>query len=560
MIRHAHSHNGFSSESIPLCQVSQPKSESPDNVISINVPVISSNINEKTQKRKSDDDKIKTSESSRYMRLGSVSENVTEFNGNEHSKKNKHKKYLNSLENISNSLQNLLDCVPIYNYCQNKKYNENLDYSKRKEARTELEPLFIVGKQDAYLNDEASRNVVHHTKRPSMSPEETEMYQKLLPQETKPRRYSKSSLKKQKVSLYDERELDLHNKVPTPETKFHKAEVEPTEKPRPKTLTTAEIKRRTFLRKVSLQDTYLNYNQDYWLDFEKSGRFHRSIDLGYFGNEDEQKAEAKEKQGPKPKLTETITEKSNELVDSAMQEEEIQSKAIIRQSDLPSKSHRSGKHFVRGESEPLIVRNKKCSCNNCGSRVRTEAEVRENSKTVTEMIADLQANHKDSTQKSFALPSNENIPLFYERNGHIETDFDMLNDLLDEECLLVDKSHDADAGHRMDEFVYNGRTEFDEPFNLDSHEDLFELSRRFDLSEFCEIKLGNNDADSVKRSSIFNFQGGQAFFGENKNSTSEESDVFFSEDVDDRKRGYAVPAVSAVSVSGPTMSPTPEDK
>lgn len=567
MIRHAHSHSGFSSESIPLCQVNQPKSESPDNIVSINVPVISNNVNEKVQthKRRKSDITVETKINKDYERLSGDDNNklkVTDFNNYHEPKMKNHKKYLNSLENISDSIHNLLNCVPIYNFCQNKKNAENLDRNKRRKGRggggdeEEEEPLFFVGEKNLYCKSDDSKNVIHHYRETKLSPEESEMYENLLPQDPskKPKRYSRSSLKKQKISLYDEKELDLYKKVPT----------EKPETPKPKTLTPAEIKRKTFLRKISLQDTYLNYNQDYWLDFEKTGRFHRSIDLGYFGADEEEKKEKKEKKegkakkstGPKPKITETISEKSNEteLNNVTCQIKKIQT----RQSDLPSsrRNHKSVKHFSRRDSEPLMIRNKKCSCNNCGNKVKSEPET----KTVAEIISELT---KTEQRKSwFILPSNENIPLFYERNGHIETDFDMINDLLDEDCLIVDR---IESSSPVDEFILN---EDDGLFNDDSDEEKNNQNnnnRMFDISDFCEIKLNSDDnepvcVDNVKRSSVFNFQGGQAFFGENRISTSEESDVFLNETevvgvTFDKKRGFPVPIVS---VSTPSKSPSPE--
>lgn len=545
MIRHAHSQSGgFSSESIPLCQVNQPKSETPENVISINVPVISSSVNEKIQtpRRKRTSESAETKLNSNYERLSDSKDY------NEHNMKN-HKKYLNSLENISDSIHNLLNCVPIYNFCQSKKGSENPG-----KKREEEQPLFFVGEKDLYYkSDEANhQTVIHHCRGASMSPEETEMYGKLLPQESKPKRYSRSSLKKQKISLYEEGESDSYKKVPTQET----AKPE-TPKPKPKTLTPAEIKRKTFLRKVSLQDTYLNYNQDYWLDFEKTGRIHRSIDLGYFGNDDEN--ENKKVTGPKTKLQE-VSEKSNEDEKTINESKAI----IIRQSDLPSRYHKTGKKLNRRDSEPVMVRNKKCSCNNCGNRVR---ESERETKTVADIIADLNKSINIESRKSWFLPSNENIPLFYERNGQIETDFNMLNDLLDEDCLLIDRIESSSPVEHQ--FVYNGHEDESSNDRLSCDSNVDDLFQRFDISDFCEIKLNSNNDDDdkvdsndvVKRSSVFNFQGGQAFFGENRISTSEESDVFVNEtDLgriphEKRRSGYSVPIVS---VSTASKSPSPE--
>ncbi|KAL0268003.1 UNVERIFIED_CONTAM: hypothetical protein PYX00_010105 [Menopon gallinae] len=441
-------------------------------MVTINVPTIARNADASGRKR---------TENEGYVKLRNPEVNFKEY---------KQKKQSNSLDNISDSIQSLLGCTSAYNFCQSRRNvgNGRKNY-EREAANSELEPLFFVGDKELYYNNDDisdSKIVVHHYPKYAEEgrPKDT------LPEELRPKRYTRSSFKKQKVSLYNEKELDLYMKVPIIENKPPKMENKATETDKPKSSSsssrdTAEMKRKTFLRKISLQDTYLNYNQDYWLDFRKSVRFHKSIDLGYFGDEENRKAETVVER-PKPKLSERITEKSSEVID------EID---IGRQPPVPYESGRrtpnSGSTESWGRSAPTLADFRKAG----------------------------------PAKNLFLLPSSENIPLFCERNGNIETDFDVFGDAPEEECLLIEKADPVVATGREVRF---GDSSDSGEHSYDPRPDSYDLNHKYDFSQFYEIKL-NSEADPVRRSTVFNFQGGHAFFGENLNSTSDDSDVFYNE-------------------------------
>lgn len=471
VVTHPHHRRNISEESIALCQLNQ----SPDKkTVTIKVP---------KNARSADTSDRKRTQNEGYVKLRNPEMNF---------KQHKQKKHSNSLDNISDSIQSLLGCTSAYNFCQSRRNLGDGRNRYEKEAMTsELEPLFFVGDKELYYNNDDITDtniVVHH--QPKYK--EENLPKDTLPEELRPKRYTRSSFKKQKVSLYNEKELDLYMKVPIMENKAPppKMENKATETDKPKSSSsssrdTAEMKRKTFLRKISLQDTYLNYNQDYWLDFRKSVRFHKSIDLGYFGDDENRKVEVIVER-TKPKLSERITEKSNEVIDEV---------EIGRQQSVPYEIGRSSRNSELTGS--------------WGRTAPTLADFRK----------------AGPAKNFFLLPSSENIPLFCERNGNIETDFDVFGDSPDEEYLVIEKAEPV-VGNGMD--GKHGDSGGSGEHSYDSHLDSYDLIHKYDFSQFYEIKL-NTEADPVRRSTVFNFQGGHAFFGENLNSTSDDSDVFYNE-------------------------------
>ncbi|EEB17461.1 hypothetical protein Phum_PHUM466670 [Pediculus humanus corporis] len=122
-------------------------------------------------------------------------------------------------------------------------------------------------------------------------------------------RYTRSSFKKQKTinqedynGVFDP--MGEHeNTLKLLSNRVQEIETDPNRK-QLKQCKMAELKRKTFLRKISLQDNHLNYNQDYWLDLRKSKSFHTNrnglveTDFDVF-NEEEKNFQIKEEENKK---------------------------------------------------------------------------------------------------------------------------------------------------------------------------------------------------------------------------------------------------------------------
>lgn len=345
----------------------------------------------------------------------------------------------------NSSLQRLSIPVPHQRRASRGSIHSLLDCLKAKQEAQELQPLFVVP-------DPAMRETVL---------------------DSPPRRYHPATLRQHKTADDEKRQ----NK------------------------TTAEMKRKTFLRKVSLQDTHINYNQDYWLEFEKSTRFHTSLDLGYFTPGDAPP--------DKPKDVGPITVEPIQAI----------SASIHRQSEMPLKT--KPRYITRGDSEPYIVR-KKCSCNECGpdngKRMvppMARAATDQTSHTPTPQLSSSSSSSRALLANAIRSPSTENLPNlpFLERIGHIETEFETRSE--------------SGSGSGS--------------------------------SVFSEVSLNASPPDPdptvTPRSATFDFEGGSAFFGEGDGPrTHSSSSCSDSPPPLHGSLGFIIPQVS---VSRPSNSPSP---
>lgn len=263
-------------------------------------------------------------------------------------------------------------------------------------------------------------------------------------------------------------------------------------------LTPAEMKRKTFLRKISLQETHINYNQDYWLEYDKSTRFHASLDLGYLkSHENDIAIKHCKDTGP----TATVKPQLEQIQEPTVKPNHT---IISRQSDLPySKTKRANRLFLRGDSEPQIC-NKKCSCN----EHEQHSEKDSNNSLVFHSSSNLLAN-------AIRSPSTENLP-FLERIGQIETEFE------------------TDSYSRM-----HGSNSSDSS------------------NAFSDISLHLQSTTPSPKSMTFDFNGGSAFFGEGVRTDSMSSMSSLkqqSQQQSDFSPNFHIPEVS---VTHPSNSPSP---
>lgn len=236
-----------------------------------------------------------------------------------------------------------------------------------------------------------------------------------------PKRYTRSSLKKQKTRLQNGSLSELNKLVPNTEKNDCDSKINSCQKS--KIERTAEIKRKTFLRKISLQDTHLNYNQDYWLELRKSARFHKSIDLGCFGGEQREKETTEVVEPvsrPDPLLREKS--KSNQTFDNL---------SVSSSSKSVSKPVEEYK-VSKWDSDPLVFSSDLFPCQVCDLMGSLKPD----------NFGEKRLQNIEYSRNRNNWLSNENIPLFTERNGFIETDFEGL----EEEWVFINKPFEVCEG------------------------------------------------------------------------------------------------------------------
>lgn len=517
--------------------MTQPWSEIPTNRIPINVSAISDNFDEKNQINK----RTKTAEVKKKFELRE--DKMIKLKRNQESGdsvKNQVTNNGSSLLGNDYSFQNDFNACHANTFYQRGKSLDEVVLCQDEE-KIKSEPLFFIEVDNVKIKikEDSSGYVNSKTQK----------------QNEKPKRYSRSSLKKQKIQYSDDCYVEpCKNTAMVERENADKTLREPIlendSNRKSRVIKTEEIKRKTFLRKVSLQDAHLNYNQDYWLDLRKSGRFHQSIDLGYFG--DERVEEVKEIVAT-PKKTESSIEERQ--IQELSCPEAVACKVHKGNEKPRSMTMRGFETLVKGatmdtlsrcDSDPLVFTSVRSSCKS-SNLINLKNSGTESSELLLEIISGCETKDLKSRKGSwFLLPSNENIPLFSERNGLIETDFDVLNDTSDEKCLVFGKSKAIENDLAKQNGNGNASTESSEAGKNG-------YSIFFDFSNFCEIQLtsSNNDSDNenVRRSSAFGLSEDLKLI-----SISNESDAFYETEPKiafERKEQKSDFSVSACSSSPP---------
>lgn len=465
LLRQDHSREHFSAEAIPLCQVTQPRSEQQANFVSFNVPTINNGVREKAENRKRPIEQFKN-----YIPGGGK---IVKLENDSTSFEKKEK--INNVCSLVGNEYQFQNVLGVHRSDRNVRNSDEHDSKEYKDAHMQHNPAFLGDTGNYRLGSkEEDGEAADSVPAPAIPGSST--------QREKPKRYSRSSLRKQKRRYYDDRDPEPCNNVPTseckenPDTNFQESETERNKLPNE--VKTAEMRRKTLLRKISLQDTYLNYNQDYWLDFKKSPRFHKSIDLGYFGKEEIVKVQ-----------NQRIKKKTNDKkVQVCIWPEAVHSEGagsldqFLIGSD-PVRPESKKEALTRSDSDPLLF-----------SKRSSPSHLRPiNNNSNEEVICRFMSESEGRVGRSqswFLFPSNENIPLFSERTGLIETDFDGF-----EEASLGSEDERSFIGERKVSF--SGREVLNKRKNASRVEkDFYSFSSHFpDYDNFYEIKLNNSESE-----------------------------------------------------------------